>query len=339
MSFPINSPKTSNTSTIPILHGTKCSPSIEKSSHQHRPTFHLSNILHTLTKFSRNIRTTNSFIRSTSTNSHDQQVKLTRRSFNKTDQLSTSINRPSSCFILLTPSKQEHETCLFFQKPTTEYTKSPKLNSSFNKIKRVSSFLLPLKRRQSLSLNHSLHDRSFKAKESTKRRSRLLNYSIFRHKNPLITNPLKFSGKFGYKISQINSIPINYIPFDIIHIDLILQIKLNTYLFNNYQSISYDIIIPNWLFIKFIKPFYGVLFSKQILFIFQPKLFDNNIYKKNFIYHDFIYLPYYQIKSEDNNSIDIGYDLLSPTTIQIPLKWIRKINASDYQISSKVCLF
>jgi len=341
MSSTLNSPKaSSNSSNIPILHGSKFSPSIEKSSQQHRSTFHLSNFFHTLTKFSRNIRTTNSFIRSTSTNSNDQQIKLTRRSFTKTDSLSSSINRPSSCFILLSPSKQEHETCLFFQKPINQNI-SPKLNSisSFNKIKRVSSFLLPLKRRQSLSLNNSLHERSFKAKESTKRRSRLLNYSIFKHKNPILTKHYSLSGTFGYKILQpsIQLIQISYIQIDIIQIDLILEIRLNIFLYNNYQLILYD--IPNWSLIQIIKPFYGILFEKQTLILFQPKLFENNYHQK-YIYHDFIYLPFHQIiKYEENNSIKIGYDSLAPTTIRIPLKWISKNDLLDYQISSKVRLF
>ena len=87
MSSTLNSPKSS---TIPILHGSKFSPSIEKSSQSHRSSFHLSNIFHSLTKFSRNIRTTNSFVRSTSTNPNDQQVKLTRRSFSKTIPISPS---------------------------------------------------------------------------------------------------------------------------------------------------------------------------------------------------------------------------------------------------------
>jgi hypothetical protein len=340
MSSTLNSPKASNSSNIPILHGSKFSPSVEKSSQQHRSAFHLSSFFHTITKFSRNIRTTNSFIRSTSTNPNDQQVKLTRRSFSKTDPLLSSINRPSSCFILLSPSKQEHETCLFFQKSNHENV-SPKLNpiSSFNKIKRVSSFLLPLKRRQSLSLNHGLHERSFKAKESTKRRSRLLNYSILKHKSPIsINTSSSLSGIFGYKIHQpsIQLIRISYIQIDIIEIDLILQIRLNISLYNNYQSIVYD--IPNWSLIQIIKPFYGILFEKQTLVLFQPKLFENNLHQKHRIYYDFIYLPFHQIKYEENNFIQIGYDSLAPTTIRIPLKWIIKNNSSDYQISSKVCL-
>jgi len=337
MPLTLNSPKTLNSTNIPIIHDSKFSPSIEKSSQQHRSTFHLSNFFHTLTKFSRNIRTTNSFIRSTSINSNDQQIKLTRRSFTKTNTLSPSINRPSSCFILLSPLKQEHEPCLFFQKPSNQNF-SPKFNpiSSFNKIKRVSSFLLPLKRRQSLSLNHILHERSFKAKESTKRRSRLLNYSIFKHKNFISTNSFSLSGIFGYQIRQtsVPLIQISYIQFDLIQIDLILQIKLNISLYNNYQSILYD--IPNWSFIQIIKPFYGILFKNQTLVLFQPKLFENNLHQK-YISHDFIYLPLHQINYEENNSIQIGYDVLAPTTIRIPLKWISKNDVSDYQISSKVC--
>jgi hypothetical protein len=341
MSSTLNSPKTSNTCTIPILRGSKFSPSIDKSSQQqHRSTFHLSNFFHTLTKFSRNIRTTNSFVRSTSTNPNDQQVKLTRRSFTKTDSLSSSIIRPSSCFILLSPSKQEHETCLFFQKPINQNL-SPKLNpiSAFNKIKRVSSFLLPLKRRQSLSLNHSLHDRSFKAKEATKRRSRLLNYSIFKHKNSITTISSSLTGTFGYQIQQ-SSVQLTrkiYVQFDIIQIDLLLQIRLNIFLYNNYQSILYD--IPNWSLIQIIQPFYGILFEHQTLILFQPKLFDNNLHQNHPINHDFIYLPFHHIKYEENNSIQIGYDTLAPTTIQIPLKWISKIDSFDYRISPKVCLF
>ncbi|CAF2386055.1 unnamed protein product [Rotaria sp. Silwood2] len=340
MSSPVNSPKTSTSFNIPILRGSKYSPSIEKSSQHHRTTFHLSNIFQTLTKLSRNIRTTNSFIRSTSTNSNDQQIKLTRRSFTKHDTLSTSINRPSSCFILLSPSKHEQETCLFFQK-TTNDNNSPKSNSisSFNKIKRVSSFLLPLKRRQSLSLNHSLHERSFKAKESTKRRSRLLNYSIFKHKNSISTKYTLLLGSFGYKKHE-NSIQLNqksFFLFDIIQIDLILQIRLNNSLYNNYQSLLYD--IPHWPFIQSIKTFYGILLEKQILVLFQPKLFENNPYNQKHNYHDFIYIPYHHINYEENHFIHIGYDCLAPTTIRIPLACISKNNMDDYQISPKVCFF
>ncbi|CAF0815046.1 unnamed protein product [Rotaria sp. Silwood1] len=336
MSSSVNSPKTSNSFNIPILRGSKYSPSIEKSSQHHRTTFHLSNIFQTLTKFSRNIRTTNSFIRSTSTTSNDQQNKLTRRSFTKQDTLSTSINRPSSCFILLSPSKHVQETCLFFQKPTNT-DNSPKLNSisSFNKIKRVSSFLLPLKRRQSLSLNHSLHERSFKAKESTKRRSRLLNYSIFKHKNSLSINYTLLLGTFGYKKHE-NSIQLiqkSFFLFDIIQIDLILQIRLNNSLHNNYQSILYD--IPHWPFIQKNKSFYGILLEQQILVLFQPKLFENNLYHQKHNYYDFIYIPFPQIKYKENHFIHIGYDCLAPTTIRIPLTWISKIDFDDYQISSK----
>lgn len=333
MSSILNSPKSS---TIPILHGSKFSPSIEKSSQSHRSSFHLSNIFHSLTKFSRNIRTTNSFVRSTSTNPNDQQVKLTRRSFSKTKPLSPANNRPSSCFILLSPAKQENESCLFFQKPIHQII-SPKLNpiSSFNKIKRVSSFLLPLKRRQSLSLNHSLHERSFKAKESTKRRSRLLNYSIFKHQHPILTDTFSLFGIFGYQIpsssssSSIQLIQKFSIQLDIIQIDLILQIRLNNSLYNNYQSILTD--IPNWSIIQLIKPFYGILLEKQTLILFQPRLFQSNLYQKS-IQHDFLYIPFYQLKSEDNHLIHIGYDSSARTTIRIPLKWI-----SNYQVSPKVC--
>jgi len=337
MSSTVNSPTTTNSPAIPILHGTKFSPSIEKTSQHHRSSFHLSNLFHTLTKFSRNIRTTNSFIRSTSTNPNDQQIKLTRRSFTKTATSSPSINRPSSCFILLSPLKQEQDTCLFFQKSTNQ-TISPKLNpiSSFNKIKRVSSFLLPLKRRQSISLNHSLSDRSFKAKESTKRRSRLLNYSIFKPRKSLSTNTFTLCGTFGYKIqrSSLQLIQISFIQIDIIQIDLISQIRLNISSYNNYQSLLYD--VPNWSIIQFIKPFNGILLEQQTLVLFQPKLFLNHLHQKS-IHHDFLYIPFHQIKYEENNSIHMGYDSLARTTIRIPLKWISKNNFDDYQISSKVC--
>ena len=339
MASPLNSSKTANLSSVPILHSSKFSSSIEKSTQQHRTTFHLSNLFQTLTKFSRNIRTTNSFTRTTSINSNDQQIKLTRRSLIKHNALSPSLNRPSSCFILLSPSKQEHETCLFFQKPTN-HNISPKLNpiSSFNKIKRVSSFLLPLKHRQSLSLNHSLHERPFKAKESTKRRSRLLNYSMLRHKNLILTDISSRLGTFGYKIEQhpVQLIQKLNIQFNIIYIDLVLEIRLNTFLYNNYQSLLFN--IPKWSFIQLMKPFYGILLQKQTLILFQPKLYDNNLHQKP-TYYDFIYLPSYQIEYEEKNFIRIGYDFLAPTTIQIPLTWISKKDPDDYQISSKVCLF
>jgi len=335
MSSTLNSPKT------PIIHGSKFLPSIEKSSQPHRSAFHLSNFFHSITKFSRNIRTTNSFVRSTSTNPNDQQVKLTRRSFTKTDTLSSSINRPSSCFILLSPSKQEHETCLFFQKPPEQNT-SPKLNpiSSFNKIKRVSSFLLPLKRRQSLSLNHSLHERSFKAKESTKRRSRLLNYSIFKHKTSIFTvHSSSLSGTFGYRIQEppVQLFRQLSIPFDLIKIDLILQARLTRFLYNNYQSVFND--SPHWSLIQLIKPFSGIILENQRLIIFQPILFEINLHDKQIHHPDFLYLPLHQLKYEENTSIHIGYDQFTPTTISIPLKWLSKTDLSDYQISSKVCLF
>ena len=100
MSSTLNSPKISNSSNIPILRGSKFSPSIEKSSQQHRSTFHLSNFFHTLTKFSRNIRTTNSFVRSTSTNIND------------IEQLETMINR-----LKLINQKKSHERF----HPTTRY--------------------------------------------------------------------------------------------------------------------------------------------------------------------------------------------------------------------------
>jgi hypothetical protein len=326
---------TPNSPNIPILHGSKFSPSLEKS---HRSSFHLSNLFHTLTKFSRNIRTTNSFVRSTSINSNDQQIKLTRRSFSRKDALSPSKTRPSSCFVILSPAKQEHETCLFFQKPINQII-SPKLNpiSSFSKLKRVSSFLLPLKRRQSLSLNHSLHERSFKAKESTKRRSRLLNFSIFKHTKPISTYTALPSGIFGYKIpsSSIHITQKSSIKLDIIQIDLILQIQLNNSLDNNYQSILSE--IPNWSLIQLIKPFYGIVFEKQTLIIFQPKLFQTNHYHKS-IHPDFIYIPFHQIQSEVNHFIHIGYDCSASTTIRIPLKWISKNDFNDYQISIKVCV-
>ncbi|UJR36306.1 hypothetical protein I4U23_029034 [Adineta vaga] len=341
MSSNLNSPKTST--TIPILHGSKYSPSIEKTAQSHRSSFHLSNLFHTLTKFSRNIRTTNSFVRSSSTNPNDQHIKLNRRSFSKNDSLSSSINRPSSCFILLSQPKQEHETCLFFQKSTTNSSSSssssPKSNpvSSFNKIKRVSSFLLPLKRRQSISLNHSLNERSFKAKESSKRRSRLLNYSIFKSKPKIFIDRFSFSGSFGYKIhsTYTSSIIIRKIdiPCDIIHIDLLLQLRLNVSLSKHYQSIACDIL--NWSWIQFIQPFNGVLIDKQTLILFQPKLFQNYLPQ---IYHsyDFLYIPYHQIKYEENISIQIGYDPFAPTTIRIPLSCISKNDLNDYQISSKL---
>lgn len=339
-SSPFNSPK----ATIPILRGSKFSPSVEKSSHHHhRTTFHLSNIFQSITKFSRNIRTTNSFVRSASTNSNDSNIKLTRRSFTKPDPLlSSSVNRPSSCFVLLSPSKQEHETCLFFQK-TLDETLSPKVHppssSSFSKIKRVSSFLLPLKRRQSLSLNHSLHERSFKAKESTKRRSRLLNYSIFKHKNPTSIHCILPVGTFGYKIHsksiQSNDQTFSF-QFNIIQIDLVLEIRLNYSLYNNYQSILYD--TPPWTFIQTLKPFNGILIDKQTLTLFQPKLFEINLYQKS-IQYDFIHMPlFHHTKDEENHFIHIGYDLLAPTSIQIPLTWISTKNSYDYHISSpKVC--
>ncbi|CAF2117751.1 unnamed protein product [Rotaria magnacalcarata] len=337
----LNSPK----ATIPVLRGSKFSPSPEKSSlqqhhhHHHRTTFHLSNLFQSLTKFSRNIRTTNSFVRSTSTNSNDPNIKLTRRSFTKHDSLSSSINRPSSCFILLSPAKQEQETCLFFRKPIDENL-SPKSNStsSFSKLKRVSSFLLPLKRRQSLSLNHSLHERSFKAKESSKRRSRLLNYSIFKHKNPISRNYILPLGTFGYR-QHSNAIRLQekyfIILFDIIQIDLILEIRLNNILFNNYESILYD--TPDWAFIQSIKSFYGILLDERTLTLFQPKLFENNLYEK-IVSYDFIFMPFHHIQYEDSSFIHIGYDSLAPTTIRIPLTWISNNNNNnlhDFQISSK----
>ncbi|CAF1046707.1 unnamed protein product [Adineta ricciae] len=337
MSSTLNSPKIST--TIPILHGTKYSPSIEKSSHSHRSSFHLSNFFHSITKFSRNIRTTNSFARSSSTNPADQHIKLARRSFSKNDSLSSSINRPSSCFILLSPSRQEHENCLFFQKPTTntDHVSPPTANSSssFNKIKRVSSFLLPLKRRQSMSLNHSLNERPFKAKETSKRRSRLLNYSIFRSKPKLFIPNFFLSGSFGYNTHSIASTSIIcklHISFDLSHIDLLLQARLNCSLYNNYQSITSDSL--HWSWSQYLQPFYGVLINKQTLTVFQPKLYDHSLLQNDQFY-DFVYIPYHQTKYEDNLSIQIGYDLCAPTTIRIPLSWISKTDLNDYHVSSK----
>ena len=335
-----NSPKT------PLLHTSRFSSSIEKPSQTHRSAFHLSNLFHSITKFRRTIRTNNSFVRATSTNSNDPQVKLTRRSFNKNDSLSSSasINRPSSCFVLLSPAKQDHQTCLFFQKPNEDIT-SPKVNSissSFSKIKRVSSFLLPLKRRQSLSLNHSLHERSFKAKESTKRRSRLLNYSIFKSKtSPLSSSSSSSSslnGRFGYQIQQpsLQSFPRpSSIVFDPISIDLILERRLTNLSYNNYQSIVYD--SPNWSWIQWLKPFFGIFFQRQTMIFFQPKLFASNHSDSSSIHPDFLYLPIHQLKYEEFSSIHIGYDQSAPTTIAIPLHWIFTTNRLDYQISSKVC--
>lgn len=339
MSTTINSPKTPHVKTIPVLHNSRFSPSIEKPSQPHRSAFHLSNLFHSITKFRRTIRTSNAFVRSTSTNSNDQPVKLTRRSFSKKDSKSPSIHRPSSCFILLSPSKQEHQTCLFFQKPTEEIT-SPKLNSisSFSKIKRVSSFLLPLKRRQSLSLNHSLHERSFKAKESTKRRSRLLNYSIIKPKTH--SSYFSLSGIFGYRIEQpsLPSIrrPLS-IVFDLIKIDLILERRSTTWLYNNYQSIVADSL--HWSWIQYVKPFFGIFFDKQTLIFFQPKLFAINHHDdKPSIQPDFLYLPFHTHKYDEFSSIYIGYDQSAPTTIRIPLYWIYTKDRLDYQISSKVCV-
>lgn len=339
MSTTINSPKTPHVKTIPVLHNSRFSPSIEKPSQPHRSAFHLSNLFHSITKFRRTIRTSNAFVRSTSTNSNDQPVKLTRRSFSKKDSKSPSIHRPSSCFILLSPSKQEHQTCLFFQKPTEEIT-SPKLNSisSFSKIKRVSSFLLPLKRRQSLSLNHSLHERSFKAKESTKRRSRLLNYSIIKPKTH--SSYFSLSGIFGYRIEQpsLPSIrrPLS-IVFDLIKIDLILERRSTTWLYNNYQSIVADSL--HWSWIQYVKPFFGIFFDKQTLIFFQPKLFAINHHDdKPSIQPDFLYLPFHTHKYDEFSSVYIGYDQSAPTTIRIPLYWICTKDRLDYQISSKVCV-
>ena len=335
MSSACNSPKS------PILHGSKFSPSIERPSQPHRAAFHLSNFFHSITKFSRTIRTNNAFARSTSTNPANQHVKLTRRSFTKTDSLSSSssIHRPSSCFILLSPSKREHQNCLFFQKPN-EQTISPKLNpiSSFKKIKRVSSFLLPLKRRQSLSLNHSLHERSFKAKESTKRRSRLLNYSIFKHQTPIFTpHSTSLSGSFGYHTQpkSLELFPPPSILLDLIQIDLIVQIRLNNSLSTNYQSILSE--SPPWSLIQILHPFHGIALEKQLLILFQPKLFDANPPDQQITPPDFLYLPLHQIKYEENDSIHIGYEPFSPSTIRIPLKWISQTPLFDYEISSKVC--
>lgn len=333
MSTTINSPKTPHGNVIPIL--------IDKPSQPHRSTFHLSNLFHSITKFRRTIRTNNSFVRSTSTNPNDQQVKLTRRSFSKKNPLSPSIHRPSSCFILLSPSKQEHQTCLFFQKPSEDIT-SPKVNSSssFSKIKRVSSFLLPLKRRQSLSLNHSLHERSFKAKESTKRRSRLLNSSIFKSKTPSSTHSFSLSGIFGDRIEQPSRQSIGRplaIVFDLIKIDLILERRSTRLLYDNYQSIVAD--SPNWSWMQYLKSFFGIFFDKQTLILFQPKLFafDHSNAKPS-IQPDFLYLPFHSHKYDEFSSIHIGYDQSAPTTIRIPLYWIFTKDRLDYQISSKVCV-
>jgi hypothetical protein len=96
---------------------------------------------------------------------------------------------------------------------------------------------------------------------------------------------------------------------------------------------------PNWSLIQLIKPFSGILFENQRLIIFQPKLFEINLYEKRIHHSDFIYLPLHQLKYEENPSIHIGYEQFAPTTIGIPFQWISKTDLSDYQISFKVCLF
>jgi hypothetical protein len=127
------------------------------------------------------------------------------------------------------------------------------------------------------------------------------------------------------------------IPFDLIKIDLILQARLTRFLYNNYQSVFND--SPHWSLIQLIKPFSGILLENQRLIIFQPILFEINLHDKQIHHPDFLYLPLHQLKYEENTSIHIGYDQFTPTTISIPLKWLSKTDLSDYQISSKVCLF
>lgn len=333
MSANITSPKPSS---VPIVRGSKFSPSLEKTGQAHRSTFHLSNLFHTLTKFSRNIRTTNSFIRSTSSNSADAQIKLTRRSFNKSDPAATSILRPSSCFVLLSPARQEKDSCLFFQKPV-QNNASPKVNgtSSFSKLKRVSSFLLPLKRKQSLSLNHSHHDRSFKAKETTKRRSRLLTSSTFRAKIP--TPPIASirSGAFGYDVRRapVALFERRYIPFDLINIDLLSQFRLNHSMYNNYQLVLPD--ASTWWFIQLFKPSYGIVIDEQSLVFFQPKLSDH-MHRERSTNEKFIYLPFHSIKAEETQMPAMGYDACDPRTIRVPLTWISKNASHEYHISAKV---
>ena len=333
MSSNLNSPKSSS---VPIVRGSKFSPALEKSSQPHRSTFHLSNIFHTLTKFSRNIRTTNSFIRSTSSNSADSQIKLTRRSFNKNDSTGTSIHRPSSCFVLLSPARKEKDSCLFFQKPA-QSNASPKVNgiSSFSKLKRVSSFLLPLKRKQSLSLNHSHHDRSFKAKETTKRRSRLLNSSTFKAKVPAPPLASIGSGAFGYDPRKAPVVlrERRHVPFDLINVDLLSQIRLNHSLYNNYQLLLRD--ASPWWFLHLFKPFYGVVIEQQSLIFFQPKLCDHLLRERS-THDQFIYLPFHPIKGEEIHPAAIGYDPCDPRTIRVPLTWISKNTSHEYRISAKV---
>jgi hypothetical protein len=333
MSFNVNSPKSSS---IPIVHGSKFSPSIDKSSQVQRSAFHISNIFQTLTKFSRNIRTNHSFVRSTSNHTADGKVSMTRRSFSKSNTLATSINRPSSCFILLSPSRQDTSTCLLFQKAAHTHH-SPKVHgtSSFSKLKRVSSFLLPLKRKQSLSLNHSVHERPFKAKENSKRRSRLLNCTIFKGKQSLTTATSIERGKFGYEIRKTSChlLQSRVLPFDLIDIDLILQVRLNVSIYNHYQLLTID--VPHWSLIHIFKSFYGIALDRQTLVFFQPKLIDNSRDMKSIV-HEFIYLPCHSLKYSHMHSIPIGYDMRDPRTIRIPLQWISKINAHDYAISIKV---
>ena len=317
MSSTVNSPKISTSFHIPILRNhSKYSPSIEKTSH--RSSFHLSNLFQSLTKFSRTIRTTNSFVRSNES----------RRSFTKANSSTNSnTNRPSSCFVLLSPVKQDQPSS------------NTHSNSSFHKIKRVSSFLLPLKRRQSLSLNHSLNDRSFKAKESTKRRSRLLNYSIFRPRTSLTNKQSpSFNGQFGVDIRKptVDLSKQFHIQFDLIRIDLILEIRLNSFHSYHYTNLTID--VPHWSTIELLKPFFAVRIHKQTLTVFRPKLFEKNFGEHDSLSTDFIYLPLNQLKTDEKHSIQLGWIRQAPTTIDIPFKWITKNAFDDYEISAKVCL-
>ena len=338
MSSNLNSPKAP---IFPIVRGSKFSPSTEKSSQTHRSTFHLSNLFHTLTKFSRNIRTTNAFVRSTSTNAGDPTMKLTRRSFSKKDASPLpSIHRPSSCFILLSPSRHEQEKCLFFQKATTTavaVSPKPSCISSFSKIKRVSSFLLPLKRKQSLALNHSLHERSFKAKESSRRRSRLLNQSLIKHKHSnSISLPSESNGTFGYRPSRSDERYHDkiHVYIDLIRIDLIRQIRLNACLPPTYRPLFSH--TPAWPWVELQSLFYGILFEQQALIFFQPTLFSRDS-SDTHGEQDFVYLPFRSMVWEENSSVALGYDPLAPSTVRIPFKWITTNSTGGYHISSQVC--
>ena len=335
MSSNLNSPKMP---TFPVVHGSKFSPSAEKSSQTHRSTFHLSNLFHSLTKFSRNIRTTNAFVRSTSTHADGSSVKLTRRSFSKKDASPMpSIHRPSSCFILLSPSRHEQDKCLFFQKPTTAISPKPSCISSFSKIKRVSSFLLPLKRKQSLALNHSLHERSFKAKESSKRRSRLLNHSLIKHKHSTsISLPSDSNGTFGYRSSRSEQRYHDqiHVYIDLIRIDLILQIRLNACLPPTYRPLVSH--TPAWPWVELQSLFYGILVEQQALVFLQPKLFSRDSPESQGE-PDFIHLPFRSMVWEENASIALGYDPLAPSTVRIAFKWIAANSTGNFCISSQVC--